>query len=89
MASTPFNIIAFAVEIPLIVLALVAVLLRFWSRWATKRIFALDDTLIALGTVSPTDEAYARGCCSTVLRHGDRVVRLHGRLCRVLVRMIC
>ncbi|KAJ4990526.1 integral membrane protein [Stagonosporopsis vannaccii] len=50
MAHTPFGTVAFAVEIPLIVLALAAVLLRLWSRWATKGIFAPDDALIALGT---------------------------------------
>ncbi|KAH6613904.1 hypothetical protein C7974DRAFT_279926, partial [Boeremia exigua] len=41
---------AFAVEIPLIGLALGAVILRLWSRVATKGRLATDDVLIVLGS---------------------------------------
>lgn len=52
MVSTPFNHVAYAVEIPLIGLALGTVILRVWSRLTVKGKVAADDILILLGTVS-------------------------------------
>ena len=54
MVSTPLNQVAYAVEIPLMGLALGTVILRVWSRFAVKGRLATDDTLILLGTVSDT-----------------------------------
>ncbi len=51
MAPTPFTRVAYAVEIPLMGIALGAVALRIWSRIAVKRALAADDILIILGTV--------------------------------------
>ena len=51
MVSTPFNHVAYAVEIPLMGLALGTVVLRVWSRLAVKGRLAADDGLILLGTV--------------------------------------
>jgi hypothetical protein len=52
MVSTPLNQVAYAIEIPLMGLALGTVILRVWSRFAVKGRLAADDTLIMLGTVS-------------------------------------
>jgi hypothetical protein len=50
--SVSGSITVFAVEIPLMVLALATVALRVYSRLAIKRKLATDDVLIMLGTVS-------------------------------------
>lgn len=52
MVPAPVNKVAYAVEIPLMGLALGTVILRVWSRFAVKGRLAVDDTLILLGTVS-------------------------------------
>ncbi|KAF1923846.1 uncharacterized protein M421DRAFT_74272 [Didymella exigua CBS 183.55] len=48
--STPLNHVAYAVEIPLMGLALGTVILRVWSRLVVRGRLAADDTLILLGT---------------------------------------
>jgi hypothetical protein len=49
--ATPFKDIAYAVEIPLVGLALGTVVLRAWSRLAVKGRLAADDGVLLLGTV--------------------------------------
>jgi hypothetical protein len=50
--GTGVNRTAFAVEIPLMALALATVVLRVYSRLTIKRKLAADDVLIILGVVS-------------------------------------
>lgn len=52
MVSGPFTHIAYAVEIPLMGLAVGTVMLRVWSRIAVKGRLAVDDGVLLLGTVS-------------------------------------
>jgi hypothetical protein len=60
MVSTPLNQVAYAVEIPLMGLALGTVILRVWSRFAMKGRLATDDTLILLGTVGESTKTAFR-----------------------------
>lgn len=49
--TTPVTYIAYAVEIPLIGLALGTAVLRAWSRLAVKGRLAADDGVLLLSTV--------------------------------------
>lgn len=68
--STPLNHVAYALEIPLLGLALATVIFRVYSRFAVNGRLAADDVLILLGTVcGPSSKAtkvgaddYVQGC---------------------------
>lgn len=49
--TPPFSHITYAVEIPLLILALSTVVLRAWSRLAVKGRLAADDGVLLFGTV--------------------------------------
>ena len=50
-STPPFSHVTYAVEIPLVSLALGTAVLRAWSRVAVKGRLAADDGVLLLGTV--------------------------------------